>query len=285
MEQVTQKDHASGEDEVQHANGGGDDENNDNDDDGVLLELLLGAPGDLAALGLQTLPPGGDLCAVDEDQDRKGDQDDRANTQIDVSADLLLLLLLGLLLVLGGGLLLGTGLGSLFSGSLGLGLVLRTGLGCTGSLGCAGGLGCGGGLLGGGCVLGEGGDRESGEEHQERQKSGQDSQLVALKHVHSSQSLRLFVKSVLAAEFAVLLELKSVRVVLLVLHCVVVSLLALSADQSDLDSYFISHDIGTSHKNYLQSHGSKTAVYLPLREPVPVLWRKFRAQQKSSSQR
>ena len=117
------------------------------------------------------------------------------------------------------------------------------------------------------------------------QESGQDSQLVALKHVHSSQSLRLFVKSVLAAEFAVLLELKSVRVVLLVLHCVVVSLLALSADQSDLDSYFISHDIGTSHKNYLQSHGSKTAVYLPLREPVSVLWRKLRAQQKSSSQR
>ena len=82
-------------------------------------------------------------------------------------------------------------------------------------------------------------------------------------------------KSVLAAEFAMLLKLKSVRVVLLVLVCVVVSLLALSAHQSDLDSYFISHDIGTSHKNYLQSHGSEPAVYLPLRGPVPVLWRKI----------
>ena len=133
--------------------------------------------------------------------------------------------------------------------------------------------------------LSESGDSRQGQDHQERQQSGQDSQLFALKHAQSSQSRRLFVKSVLAAEFAVLLELQSVRVVLLVLHCVVVSLLALGAYQSYLDSYFISHDIGTSHKNYLQSHGSETAVYLPLREPVSGLWRKFRTQQKSSSQR
>ena len=33
------------------------------------------------------------------------------------------------------------------------------------------------------------------------------------------------------------------------------------------------------------SHTGESAVYLPLREPVSVLWRKFRAQQKNSSQR
>ena len=41
---------------------------------------------------------------------------------------------------------------------------------------------------------------------------------------------------VLAAELAVLLELKTVRVVLLVLLGVIVSLLALGAGESDLDS-------------------------------------------------
>ena len=54
-------------------------------------------------------------------------------------------------------------------------------------------------------------------------------------------------KSVLAAEPAILLKLKSVRIILLVLLCVVVSLLTLSADQSNLDSYIISHFFGTSH--------------------------------------
>ena len=47
--------------------------------------------------------------------------------------------------------------------------------------------------------------------------------------------------SVLAAEAAVLVHLKSVRVVLLVLLCVIVSLLALGAYQSNFDSCIISH--------------------------------------------
>jgi len=49
------------------------------------------------------------------------------------------------------------------------------------------------------------------------------------------------VKSVLAAELAVLLKFKSVRVILLVFLCVVISLFALCASESDLDSCFISH--------------------------------------------
>ena len=51
-------------------------------------------------------------------------------------------------------------------------------------------------------------------------------------------------KSVLAAEPAVLLELKSVRIVLLVLLRVVISLLALGAYQSNLNSCIISHLAG-----------------------------------------
>ena len=47
--------------------------------------------------------------------------------------------------------------------------------------------------------------------------------------------------SVLAAELAVLAELKSVGRVLFVLFCVVVSLLALGACESNLDSLFICH--------------------------------------------
>ena len=47
--------------------------------------------------------------------------------------------------------------------------------------------------------------------------------------------------SVLAAELAVLAELKSVGRVLFVLLCVVVSLLAFGAGESDLDSLFVSH--------------------------------------------
>ncbi len=54
-------------------------------------------------------------------------------------------------------------------------------------------------------------------------------------------------KSVLFAEAAVLVELESVGVVLLVLLRVVVSLLALGANESHLDSCFISHFFGTSH--------------------------------------
>ena len=48
--------------------------------------------------------------------------------------------------------------------------------------------------------------------------------------------------SVLAAEAAVLVHLKSVRVVLLVLHAVVVALLTLGASQGNFDSHF-----GTSY--------------------------------------
>jgi len=54
------------------------------------------------------------------------------------------------------------------------------------------------------------------------------------------------VKSVLTAEFAILLQLKSVGRILLVLFCVVVSLLALGACKSNLDSGIISHIVGTS---------------------------------------
>ena len=54
-------------------------------------------------------------------------------------------------------------------------------------------------------------------------------------------------KSVLAAELAELLKLEPVRIILLVFLCVIVSLLALCAHESDLDSYVISHFSGTSH--------------------------------------
>lgn len=45
----------------------------------------------------------------------------------------------------------------------------------------------------------------------------------------------------LPAERAVLLHLETFRIVLLVLHCVVVSLLALGAYESNLDSLLIGH--------------------------------------------
>ena len=48
-------------------------------------------------------------------------------------------------------------------------------------------------------------------------------------------------KSVLAAETTELLQLKSIRIILLVFLCVIVSLLALGAYQSNLDSCVISH--------------------------------------------
>lgn len=44
-------------------------------------------------------------------------------------------------------------------------------------------------------------------------------------------------KSVLSAELTILVHLKSVGVILLVLHCVVISLLAFSARQCDLYSH------------------------------------------------
>ena len=58
-------------------------------------------------------------------------------------------------------------------------------------------------------------------------------------------------KSVLAAEPAELIHLKSVRVILLVFLCVVISLLALAANQSDLDSCFISHFVRHLPLNFL----------------------------------
>ena len=48
-------------------------------------------------------------------------------------------------------------------------------------------------------------------------------------------------KSVLAAEATVLFKFEPIRIVLFVLLCVVISLFALSAYQSDLDSCVISH--------------------------------------------
>ena len=54
--------------------------------------------------------------------------------------------------------------------------------------------------------------------------------------------LRLAVHGVLAAEAAVLVHLKSVGVVLLVLHGVVVALLTLGASQGNFDSH-----VGTSY--------------------------------------
>ena len=49
--------------------------------------------------------------------------------------------------------------------------------------------------------------------------------------------LRLAVQRVLTAETAVLLHFQTVRIVLLVLHCVIVSLLALGAGQRDLNAH------------------------------------------------
>ena len=58
------------------------------------------------------------------------------------------------------------------------------------------------------------------------------------------QSLSFFVKRVLAAELAVFLHFKSVRIVLFVFGCVIVSLLAFCAGESDFDAHF-----GTSCKS------------------------------------
>jgi hypothetical protein len=71
------------------------------------------------------------------------------------------------------------------------------------------------------------------------------------------------VKSVLTAEFAILLQLKSVGRILLVLFCVVVSLLALGACESNLDSGIISHIVGTSCDSLFDRFLVRS-VYLPL---------------------
>ena len=55
-------------------------------------------------------------------------------------------------------------------------------------------------------------------------------------HVAASL-LRLVMNGVLSAESAVLLHFETVGIVLLVLHCVVVSLLALGASQSDFNAH------------------------------------------------
>ena len=49
--------------------------------------------------------------------------------------------------------------------------------------------------------------------------------------------LRLAVQRVLTAETAVLLHFQTIRIILLVLHCVIVSLLALGAGQRDLNAH------------------------------------------------
>ena len=55
------------------------------------------------------------------------------------------------------------------------------------------------------------------------------------------QLLGFLVHGVLATEFAILHEFQSVRVIFLVFLCVVISLLALGACQSNLDSCVIRH--------------------------------------------
>ena len=77
-----------------------------------------------------------------------------------------------------------------------------------------------------------------------------------------SSLLRLVVSSVLSAESAVLLHFETVGVILLVLHGVVVSLLALGASQSDFNAH-----IGTSlkiaslyHSAHIRILGSGTTI-------------------------
>ena len=93
-------------------------------------------------------------------------------------------------------------------------------------------------------------------------------------------------KSVLAAEATVLFQLKSVRVILLVLFRVIVSLLALGAYQSDLDSCIISHISGTSHFK-LFDPSKERPVYLPHRAAVVRAFRlgAFGQHEKAYSQR
>ena len=78
---------------------------------------------------------------------------------------------------------------------------------------------------------------------------------------------------VLATEFAILHEFQSVRVIFLVFLCVVISLLALGACQSNLDSCVIRHLAAPPISFYLISLG-EISVYLPLKGiEQPFRWR------------
>ena len=67
-------------------------------------------------------------------------------------------------------------------------------------------------------------------------------------------------KSVLAAEFAVLVHFKSVGVILLVFLRFIVSLLAFCANESNFDSCIISHFFGTSHLNFFDLFDQCTSL-------------------------
>ena len=82
----------------------------------------------------------------------------------------------------------------------------------------------------------------------------------------TSPLLALFVKSVLAAEFAKLLKLNSVGVIFLVLDSVVIPLLAFAANQSNLNSHLFGTSIinVTSLLRYLPGEiktGSRTHFF------------------------
>ena len=63
-----------------------------------------------------------------------------------------------------------------------------------------------------------------------------------------------------AAETAEFVHLKSVGVILLVFLRFIVSLLALCAHESNLDSCIISHFFGTSHLNFFDLEGQCTSL-------------------------
>ena len=70
-------------------------------------------------------------------------------------------------------------------------------------------------------------------------------------------------KSVLSAESAVFVHFKTIRIVLLVFHCVIVSLLALCALQCDFCSHIINlHTvINISRLPRIKSHQKKTFIH------------------------
>ena len=86
-------------------------------------------------------------------------------------------------------------------------------------------------------------------------------------------------KSVLTAEAAELFLLEPVRVILLVFLGVIIALLALGANQCDLDTGIISHVCGTS--NFF-IWTARRSVYLP---PVRALSALRDARQKNSAHR
>ena len=86
-------------------------------------------------------------------------------------------------------------------------------------------------------------------------------------------------KSVLTAEAAELFLLKPIRVILLVFLGVIVALLALGANQCELDTGIISHVCGTS--NFF-IWTARRSVYLP---PVRALTALRIARQKDSARR